>query len=282
MDTRAKRRWLAALAIIGGAYSLLRRPLPVLVGAVVLYINSESLLGVAPLKPYEFTDLIWGAKETTIAAAGVLVAIASVTAFKHVKRLDLELAAAADITGVIRDLSALLARNRVYCDSILELREKYLSSMDGDTKSAADRGEIRRDIDAGWAVLTASASQTRDDLREVWRLIHRLNDLQNQHGAVLRSRFLAPWMLERAAYHVGIMAEAAIFPIPGPNERPGQFIPPFLLLGASRVTKYLEVDAKHSMRAMGYLGAASSIGATSVAPVSLLNAARMGWKFWRM
>ncbi len=109
MDTRINRRSLAVFMLTGAMWVFARRPIVVFMAAILCYLNWEHWFGVRPLRLYELMDVLESKTEATIAAAGLLVAIASITAFRHVKRLDLELAAAAAITAVIRDASAVFS-----------------------------------------------------------------------------------------------------------------------------------------------------------------------------
>ncbi len=248
--------------------------------SLILYYWSESLLGVVPLKAYELTDLLGGNKEASIAAAALVVAVVSVSAFRRVKRLDLELAAASDIKAIIRDCQELLTRNRLYCETLLSIKEQYLATFDGDSTNPAERARLRWEIRASWSVLTASVKQTQQDRKAVWDLVQRIIDLDNRHSAILHSKVLTPWFLERGQRHLEEIADAMVVPIPGESEDVGAFMRFFLLNGVQAAHNYLDADRMHRNKVYTSLGGASSIGTTSVAPASAITAIRMATKLW--
>lgn len=280
MDTVARRGWWTALLLGGAALTVLRRPSGILVLSMMLYHWSESLFGITPLKAYELTDLLGSNKEATIAAAGLVVAIASVSAFRRVKRLDLELAAASDIKAIIRDCQDLLTRNRLYCEELLSIKEQYLATFDGDRTTPAERVRLRSDVRASWAVLTGSLKWTHQDRQNIWGLVQRIVDLDNRHSSILHSKILAPWFLERAQRHLKEIAAAMIVPMPGEGEEVVTFMRFFLLNGAQAARDYLDTDRKHRDKVYTSLGWASAIGTTSVAPTSAITAIRMATKLW--
>jgi len=270
-----------ALILMGALFALVRRPTVILIALLVLYWNCERIFGVAPLKPYELTDLIGQAKEAAIAAAGLVLAAASVSAFKRVKRLDLELAAGSAIKLMMRDASELLSRNQLFCENLIELREKYLRSIDGTESTAEQRAGLTREIAVRWEFLMSSVQQKRSDQEQTWNLPRRLIELKNQHSAILQSRVVTPWLLERAQHHLEVVADAAQYPIPADGQAAREFIAGLLTSGA-RASSYLDADEKHAMKFFGYMGGASVIGSTSVAPASVINAIRAGWRLWKM
>lgn len=282
MDTKAKRVGLAIFIVAGAMFAFIRRPTGMLIVALVLYHYCERIFGVAPLKPYELSDLIVDAKEATIAAAGIVVAAASVSAFKRVKRLDLELAAGADIKSMMRDASDLLGRNQLYCEKLLELREKYLESISGDGRTAEQRGALRSEVAIRWEVLMSSVQERRSDQEETWNLPRRLTELKNQHSAILQSKVVTPWLLERAQHHLEIVVDAAEYPIPAEDNAVRDFVPTLLMAPGKRARSYLDADEKDAMKFFGYMGGASVIGSTSVAPSSVINAVRTAWRLWKM
>lgn len=280
MDTVARRCWWTALLLGGAAWTVLRRRSGILVSSMILYYWSESLFGITPLKAYELTDLLAGNKEASIAAAALVVAIVSVSAFRRVKRLDLELAAASDIKEIIGDCQELLTRNRLYCEALLRIQEQYLATFDGDSTTPEERVRLRSAIRSSWSVLTESVKQTQQDRKGVWDLVQRIIDLDNLHSAILHSKILAPWFLERGQRHLEEIAGAMIVPIPGESEDVGTFMRFFLLNGAQAAREYLDVDRKHRNSVYTSLGGASAIGTTSVAPASAITAIRMAIKLW--
>lgn len=282
METKAKRRILGAVMLAGALWVFVRRSAVVLVGCIVLYAKAEDWLGIKPLGLMELLELATSATEVTIAAAGVLVAMASVIAFKSAKRLDLELAAAAAISLLIRDTGALLVRNRMYCERILEVKQFHIESMDGVGKSPAHTKAARDRRDIAWRCLLDTVEQVQADRSGVWDLVRRMGDLNDQHGPIIRTSVLVPLFLETAQANLEVLASATVYVIPSTDEDLGTYMASFFLVGAKDVSDYLVIDERHRLRVMGYLGGASSIGSTSVAPVSLITAARLVLKVWRM
>lgn len=268
--------------VVGAIWVFLRRPLVLLGLSLILYFYSDRLFGITPLKPYELIEMLGQAQEATVAAAGLVVAIASVTAFKHVKRLDLELAASSAITAIIRDGMDLLTRNRLYCDAVLEVSELWRHRyMTLDLSEEAKR-DLDQEIDDAWYGLLRAAPKARVDRDEIWAIARRLIDLNDQHGAVLRSKILTPFFLERALHHFEVIAGAATFVVPSDDATPRTFLPAFPLAGKEGVSAYLALDHRHTLRFLGYLGGASSIGSSAVAPASLVTAVRMAANVWKM
>jgi len=282
METKGKRRALGVAMLAGALWVFIRRPSIVLAGSIILYMNSEAWLGIKPLGFFELAERATDATEITLAAAGVLVAMASLMAFKAAKRLDLELAAAADVSVLIRDTGALLVRNRMYCERILRVKELHIESIDAVGKTADQTKAARDRRDVEWSCLLDTVDQVHADRSGVWDLVRRLGDLNNQHGPIIRTRVLMPLMLERAQASLEELGSATVYVIPGKEDDVGRFMGSFFLSGAKDVANYLEVDDRHMLRVLGYLGGASSIGSTAVAPVSLITALRMVAKVWRM
>jgi len=282
MDTKAKRRALSVAMFAGALWTFARRPGVVLIGCIILYLQAEEWFRIKPLSFLELSERATADTEATIAAAGLLVALASVIAFKAAKRLDLELAAAADISLLIRDAGALLVRNRMYCERILRIKQLHVQSIDGVGKTAQQTKAARDVRDLEWSCLLDTVDQVHADRTGVWDLIRRIGDLSNQHGPIIRTRILAPLFLERAQASLEKIGEATVFLIPPKDAQVGMYMASFFLAGAKDVADYLDVDDRHMLRVMGYLGGASAIGSTSVAPVSLITAVRMALKAWRM
>ncbi len=282
MDTKFKRRALAVVMLGGALWVFVRRPFVVLAFCAALYFKAESWLGVRPLSALEILQVLSGAPEVAVAGAGVLVAMASVIAFRNVKRLDLELAAAASISVVIRDTGALLVRNRLYCEHLLEARDLYFACFDGETASFAERTSARRDRDVSWACLLDTTDQARKDRAEIWVLVRRIIDLNDQHVPIIRTSIIVPWLLERAQENLEVLAAATVFVTPERDSKITEFMPAFFLNGVKDAADYLCVDDKHRLKVLAYLGGAASIGSTSVAPVSLVTAVRMFAKIWRI
>lgn len=269
MEAR-ERRGIAAMMVVAGIVDLAQRPLFLLIVAVILYHNCYSIFGVRPLSPNELTELLFSVKEVTIAAAGLVVAIASITAFKHVKRLDLELAASNDITSISRDASSVLTRYALYCEKILEIKARYASRYDRNMSREA-RALLDDELDAEWQVLLKAAGQIDDQRDAVWSILRRLAEIGEKHQAVIGSRIVTPILLELAQSHLEKLANAAVFPVPKTDQKLLEYIRAFMLNGVKPVRDYLEVDSSHRLKVLGYLGGASSIGSSSIAPSRLLK-----------
>lgn len=282
MDTRINRRSLAVFMLTGAMWVFARRPIVVLMAAILCYLNWEHWFGVRPLRLYELLDVLGSKTEATIAAAGLLVAIASITAFRHVKRLDLELAAAASITAIIRDASAVFSRIRLYCDALVAAKDAYLEVVDATGKTAGQSQGDRERLNLAWTMVMKRVEKMREDQEAVWEIARRLIDLNDQHGAIIRTKVLTPWLLERALYHAETLASGMVFPVPNQGESARTFIPSYFLIGAKQVADYIALDEKHRMRLLGFLGGASAIGSSSVAPVSLITAVRSAGQLWRL
>ncbi len=265
--------------MVGGAiWTMVRKPWGMLAASLLAYHWSERALGVGPLKLYELTDVLGQNKEASIAAAALVVAIVSVSAFRRVKRLDLELAAAADIKEIIRDGQELLSRNRLYCEELLRLHRMYQDSHGGSLSNITDRNKARRTLPLVWQSLSRSAERTRQDRTEIWKLMQRINDLSIRHSAILHSKIMAPLLLERAQRHLEAIADSALFPVPGSDELGDVFIRAYTLDDKERTIRYLEVDKTRRSGLFECLGGASSLGASSVALPSVVTTIRMAKK----
>ncbi|WP_141057472.1 hypothetical protein [Stenotrophomonas rhizophila] len=280
MELKDKLRF-SLLALGGALVSLLQRPFFLLVLTIGLYLVSERLLGVVPLKLFELTEAMAGAKEATLAAAGLVVAIVSVSAFKHAKRLDLELAASAEISSISSDLITVLSRYGIYCEKVLEIKSRFVTRYDPGLHPAA-RAELDRDLKQDWTILLTRVRDISADRDEIWSLIRRLIEVSQKHQPVLGSRFLTPIMLERAQFHLEAIANAATFPVPEQDHNLVEYMRVFILFGVSDVNRYMHAERKHKIKLLGYLGGASSIGSTTIAPRSAMNAVRMAWKLMRL
>lgn len=271
----------AALAIGAGLVSLAQRPFFVLLGAIALYMSSESLFGVQPLKAYELSEVLAGAKEATIAVAGLVVAIASVSAFKRAKRLDLELAVASDIAAISSDVTKVLTRYSLYCEKILDIKTRFASRYDP-VMRAVDRRKLDADLEIEWQLLLRWAKEIDVERDAVWSLIRRMLEVGEKHQAVIGSRFMTPILLERAQFHLEAIANAATFAVPSQDAKLLEYIRAFMLFGVQNTQRYLEVERTHRTKLLGSLGGASSIGANMIAPRSFLHASRLAWKLMRM
>ncbi len=140
----------------------------------------------------------------------------------------------------------------------------------------------REKLNLAWAAVMSRVEKMRDDQEAVWEIARRLIDLNDQHGAIIRTKVLTPWLLERALYHAETLASGMVFPVPNRGESARTFIPSYFLIGAKQVADYIALDEKHRTRLLGFLGGASAIGSSSVAPVSLITAVRSAGQLWRL
>lgn len=280
MELKDKIRF-SALAVGGGLAALVQRPFFMLLAALGFYLGTERILGVAPLKPFELSEAMASAPEVTLAAAGLVVAIVSVSAFKHAKRLDLELAASAEIASISSDLITVLTRYGIYCEKILEIKSRFVICYHPNLNRDA-RAKLDEDLEQDWTILLTRVKEISSDRDELWSLIRRLMEVYQKHQPVLGSRFLTPIMLERAQFHLEAVANAATFPVPEQDHNLIEYMRAFILFGVPSVHRYIQVERKHKIKLLGYLGGASSIGSTTVAPRSVLSAVRMAWKLMRL
>lgn len=280
MEKKARAR-IILLGLVGGLVGLAQRPFSLLIVSLVAYFYSEPLFGVTPLRPDELVGRLSAAKEATIAAAGLVIAIASVTAFKHAKRLDLELSLSSDISAISSEASKVLSRYALYCENILELKARYASRYDRNMHKS-QLAQLDEDLAVDWQVLLRWAREIDDERDAVWSLVRQISHLGEKHQAVLGSRIITPFLIDRAQHHIGVIARSAIFPVPKQDQDLHEYIRAFMLFGVSHVRAYIEVDRQNRMKVMGFLGGASSIGSNSIAPRSLLNSVWMGWKIWTM
>lgn len=271
----------SSLAVGAGLAALAQRPFFILLALICLYLNSEGMLGVVPLKPFELSETMAGAKEATLAAAGLVVAIVSVSAFKHAKRLDLELAASAEISSISSDLITVLTRYGIYCEKILEIKSRFLTRYDQDMHPVARR-KLDEDLQQDWAIVLTRVREISADRDELWSLNRRISEVFQKHQPVLGSRLFTPIMLERAQFHLLAVTSAATFPVPEQDHNLFEFMRAFLLNGLPSVHRYIQAERQHKTKLLGYLGGASSIGSSTIAPRSFLNAGRMAWKLMRL
>ncbi|WP_447945011.1 hypothetical protein [Stenotrophomonas indicatrix] len=280
MELKDKLKF-SSLAVGAGLVALAQRPFFLLLAAIGLYYSSDTILGVVPLKPFELSEAMAGAKEATLAAAGLVVAIVSVSAFKHAKRLDLELAASAEISLISSDLINVLTTYGIYCQKILELKDRFAIRYHPDLHPVA-REKLDEDLRQEWAILLTRVREISADRDEIWSLIRRILGVFQKHQPVLGSRILTPIMLERAQFHLEAVANAATFPVPERDHNLVEFMRVFMVLGVPSVHRYVQVERRHKTKLLGYLGGASSIGSSTIAPRSVLNAGRMAWKLMRL
>lgn len=280
MEMKDKLRF-SSLAVGGGLVALAQRPFFLLLVAIGLYFSSETILGVVPLKPFELSEAMASAKEATLAAAGLVVAIVSVSAFKHAKRLDLELAASAEISSISSDLITVLTRYGVYCEKILELKARFVIRYHPDLPPDV-KEKLDEDLQQEWTILLTRVREISADRDEIWSLIRRILGVFQRHQPVLGSRILTPILLERAQFHLEAVASASTFPVPEQDDKLVDFMRAFILFSVPSVHRYRRVEKKHRTKLLGYLGGASSIGSSTIAPRSMLNAGRMAWKLMRL
>lgn len=280
MELRDKVRF-STMTVAAGLLALAQRPAVLLLVAIALYICSEPLLGVVPLKPHELSEVLAGAKEATIAAAGLVVAIASISAFKHAKRLDLELAVSADISAINSDAIKVLTRYGFYCEKIIEIKNLFAARYDP-LMSPSARKELDEHLAVEWQLLLRWAKEIDVERDAIWSLIRRILELAQKHQAIIGSRIITPILLERAQVHLEAIANAASFPVPDQDQELLEYIRAFMLYGVPSVQNYQQVELMHKVKFLGYFGAASSIGSNSIAPRSLVTAGRMVWKLMRL
>lgn len=262
--------------------AVVRKPAVMLAGALVLYWNSEQLLGVVPLKPYELGEILSSRPEAALACAGTVVAVASVLAFKRVKRLDLELAAGADIALILRDAIDMMTRLRSFCIGVYQIRRDLEIFEPGNEVDPSEARRIMDRIAASWQVLQARVPQLRKDQSDFWRISNRLIDVDGLHSTAIRARAVTPYALSRAQKHALVLAEKAGFPLPGEGDDPGSYLDYLDVYEGTSLPEFLHADEEDWNRFLEWMGFASSIGSSAVALPSAITSARMVWAVLRM
>ncbi|WP_180859098.1 hypothetical protein [Stenotrophomonas maltophilia] len=282
MDSKKRRRVWAAVLVVGAVWAFLRRPTVTLAIVYALYCSSERIFGVAPLKMYELGEIVASKPEAALAAAGTVVAVASMLAFKRVKRLDLELAAAADISLVLKDGMDMMTRLRGFATGVYEVRQLLLP-FNPECQMEPEEARRRMDeITARWTVLHAKVPLLRTDQSEMWQLSSRILDIERQHGVVIKARMLAPYALSKAQPLALQMAEKAGFHLPAEQDSVGFYLDCLEVYGGISIPEFLEADEKVWTRFLEWMGAASAIGSSSIALPSAVTAARTAWTIARL
>lgn len=279
-----KTRWkiLATVSVAGAMLGVLQKPVVLLAGSLVLYWASEMLFGVTPLKPYELGELIAGRPEAALTAAGTVIAVASLLAFKRAKRLDLELAAGADIASALRDGMNLMTRLKLFCELVVELRDE-VDQLGPPGELSRDQVKQKMDaIDARWTLIQRKVPQTRQDQTEIWGISNRIIALEGQHSTVIRARALTPYALSRAQAHALALAESSSFLLPEDGYDAGDYLDFLEVYDGTSIDDFLEAHEEHWTRFLEWMGMATTIGASSIALPSAINASRMAWQLLRL
>lgn len=270
------------MSIAGAMLGVLQKPAALLAGSLVLYWASESLFGVRPLKPYELGELVTGRPEAAMTAVGIVIAVASLLAFKRSKRLDLELAAGADVASALRDGMNLVTRLKLFCEMVVELRDEVDEIGPGTHLSTAEAKSKLEWLSARWTVLRRRVPQIRQDQTELWEISNRIIALEGQHSTVIRARALVPYALSRASNHALALAERSGFLLPDEGDSAGEYLDYLETYDGISIDDFLQSHEEHWTRFLEWMGMATTIGASSVALPSAINASRMAWQLLRM
>lgn len=278
MQKKTRWRILAAVSVAGSLLGVLQKPTALLAGSLALYWASETLFGVTPLKPYELGELFTGRPEAAMTAVGTVIAVASLLAFKRAKRLDLELAAGADIASALRDGMNLVTRLQLYCETVVELREA-VDQLGADTHLSTE--EVKSKVEwlaARWTVLRRKIPQIRQDQSDLWEISNRIIAIEGQHSTVIRARALVPYALWRARDHALALAKESGFLLPDEDDGPVEYLDLLNTYEGVSINDFLISHEKQWTRFLEWMGMATTIGASSVAPPSAINACRMAWQ----
>lgn len=282
MDKIRRRRVLGIIALGAAIFSLLRRPTVMLASTWALYCVSERLFGVAPLKMYELGELVFTRPEATFAAASIVVAVASMLAFKRVKRLELELDVGSEIALVLKDGMDMMTRLRGFCVGVYELRQLLTPPVGGWQATPAEAQGRIGEITARWEVLKDELPQLRKDQRALWSISSRLVDIDVLHGVALRAAILAPFALRHAQRLSLEVAAKGGFLLPADDEEVGHYLDSLEIYKGISIEQFLSADEEKWSRCIEWLGSAASIGASSVARPSSITAVRAAVTVLRM
>ncbi len=278
MQKKTRWRIIAAVSVAGSVLGVLQKPTALLAGSLVLYWASETLFGVTPLKLYELGELFTGRPEAAMTAVGIVIAVASLLAFKRAKRLDLELAAGADIASALRDGMNLVSRLQLYCETVVELREG-VDQIGVDTHLSTD--EVKSKVEwlaARWTVLRRKIPQIRQDQNDLWEISNRIIAIEGQHSTVIRARILVPHALWRAREHALALAKESGFLLPDEDDGPVEYLELLETYEGVSIDDFLISHEERWTRFLECMGMATTIGASSVALPSAINACRMAWQ----
>jgi len=281
MDSKGKRRSLALALLAYSGLAFIRRPSVVLVLLALVYWKAESLFGVAPLRLFELGEWISSQPEAAIAAAGVVVAVASMLAFKRVKRLDLELSVGAEISVILKESIEIINRTRSYCSDI-DLLKCILVEVSADPPPSPARvAERMTMLEIRWKMLLEEVPQLRIDQDTIWDIHTRIEDLFTMHGVVLRSKVVTPfllWVAQRSAIEI---AQQMRLLLPKDNTKAGAFLDDLEIYKGISVKDFRRADAKHGRTLSGCLSGAAAIGTSSILPPASLTVAALAFKLWR-
>ncbi len=282
MDSKGKRRWLALAVFAFSGWAFLRRPSIVLVILTLLYLNAEKLLGIVPLRPYGLGEWISDRPEVAIGAAGIVVAVASMLAFKRVKRLDLELVVGTEIAVILKDAMEMVSRTREYCSDI-DCLKSILMEVGSDPPPSPQRAIERMEmLKIRWDMLLEDIPQLRVDQEKIWNVPSRIDDLFTMHGVVLRSKVVAPLLLTLSNRYSIVVARNMRLLLPRAEDEVAAFLDRLDAYKGVSVADFRKVDVNQVLKFAGCMGGASSLGTSSIVPPSAVTVAALAVKLWRI
>ncbi|WP_313424159.1 hypothetical protein [Stenotrophomonas rhizophila] len=279
---KGNRRWLSLGILVFAGWALFRRPSFALAILLLIYWNAEALFGVRPLRFYELGEWTASKPEAVVGAVGIVVAVASMLAFKRVKRLDLELAVGAEIAGILKDAMELITRTREYCSDIDHLKE-ILREVSADPSPPPERVvERMRMLDIRWKMLRENVPQLRKDQDQIWDIPDKIDALFTVHGAVLRSKVVTPFLLQLARGYAAVIAQKMQLLLPEDDDEAGHFLDYLEEYKLVSIEDFRRMDASQAVKFSGCMGGAASIGTSSIVPPSAITIVALAVKLWRL